>query len=220
MKVAKGAKAEIDRLQTKYLAASIEERARLLPELVQKFEEVFPRAVEINGRLIRDGSVLEAQFRHCLNYALARSDLSIEGKTDAMDDALVFFHAFKVLSDADPVAKEAAFQLALSALLVGLRTKPGPSGLEQLRAEFGRLGGKKGSEGRKERWPWRPHAEELALEAYSKDPDASNETLATEVVSGWKHERPKCPKHGTLSKYMSELRVSGVLPQRSRSLRN
>jgi hypothetical protein len=85
-------------------------------------------------------------------------------------------------------------------------------------AEIGRVGGKKSGERRRAGRQWVPHATELAEAASSRDPAASNERIAGAIADNWKLREVECPGHRTLSAFVSKLRASGKLPQRSGSL--
>lgn len=84
---------------------------------------------------------------------------------------------------------------------------------------MGKAGGKKSGAVRKENRPWKPHAAELAKEAYSNDGDVSNESFADAISDRWRLKEPECPGHRTLTTFVSELRKSGQLPQRRGSFR-
>jgi len=85
-------------------------------------------------------------------------------------------------------------------------------------ADIGRIGGKKSGEVRRAGRKWVPHATELAEAASSRDPAASNERIAGAIADNWKLREVGCPGPRTLSTFVSKLRASGKLPQRSGSL--
>jgi hypothetical protein len=93
----------------------------------------------------------------------------------------------------------------------------------QMRSAMGKAAGKKSGAVRKENRPWRSHAEELALEAYARDPSRSNEALAVEIFFSWRLNpdkgETKCPSVATLKRFVAELRRCGKLPPRTGSRR-
>jgi hypothetical protein len=99
---------------------------------------------------------------------------------------------------------------------------PGKQDLETARAkahyEMSSAGGKRSGIARREKRAWAQHASELAIEAHTREPSLSNERIAAKISDNWKLENPNCPGSRTLSKFISELRKSGSLPQRSGSL--
>jgi hypothetical protein len=213
---------EFNKLQQQYFDATIDERNRLWPNFIRAIRETYPGFLEEFEHKFRNGDYLMAMFGQCMKRLLARPDLNAGRKTNAQEDAAVFMAAFDELKHADSRSRELAFELAIRALFTGLRVGLNQDEVEKLRAgaraEFSRLGGKKSGEARKKGRPWTPHAEKLALEAHSANPNASDETLATEVAASWKL-KSQYPSHRTLTQFMSELRKSEILPQRSRSLR-
>jgi hypothetical protein len=85
-------------------------------------------------------------------------------------------------------------------------------------AETGRVGGRKSGEKRRGDRAWVPDATKLAKEAYSRNPAASNDNIASEIDSNWKRSDVEPPGHRTLSEFVSGLRGTGELPQRRPSL--
>jgi hypothetical protein len=83
-------------------------------------------------------------------------------------------------------------------------------------AEIGRTGGRKSGEVRRAGRKWVPHATELAEAACSREPAASHGRIAVLIADNWKLREVDCPGHDTLSKFVSELRASGQLPQRTK----
>ena len=65
---------------------------------------------------------------------------------------------------------------------------------------------------------WIIHANEIAQAAYLANPARSDESIASEIDAGWKLHEVACPGHRTLTVFVSDLRTSGLLPQRSASL--
>ena len=106
------------------------------------------------------------------------------------------------------------------ALFLGLRAGLKTDEVAKLRAEVfretGREGGKKSGAVRKANRPWASHAMELARGA---DASASNEKIACAISDRWKRADVDCPGIRTLAEFVSELRASGRLPQRTPSLR-
>jgi hypothetical protein len=92
-------------------------------------------------------------------------------------------------------------------------------GRREVRVELARKGGRRSGAVRKAGRPWVPHATELALIAYSKYNNLSDEKIATAISDCWKLEETDHPGHRTLTKHVAELRATGTLPQRSGPLR-
>jgi hypothetical protein len=89
----------------------------------------------------------------------------------------------------------------------------------EARSRLGSSGGKKGTASRQlKRAAWTKHATQLAQEAHSRDSNLSNEKMAAAISDHWKLEKPGYPGNRTLTSFVSELRNSGQLPQRSGSL--
>jgi hypothetical protein len=82
-------------------------------------------------------------------------------------------------------------------------------------AEIGRVGGKKSGESRRASRKWVPHATMLARAVCSRDPAASNEDIAVAIADEWKLHDVDYPGPKTLSRFVSELRANGQLPQKS-----
>jgi hypothetical protein len=82
-------------------------------------------------------------------------------------------------------------------------------------AEIGRAGGKKSGESRRASRKWVPLATTLAQAAYLREPAASNEDIAGEIADKWNLREVNYPGPKTLSRFVSELRASGQLPQKS-----
>jgi hypothetical protein len=89
---------------------------------------------------------------------------------------------------------------------------------DALRAQV--AGGKRGGHrsGEVRSWrnkPWAPHAIELAKTIVGELPNASDGTVALEIVTRWKLEKLP-PSVRTLEKVVSELRKTGELPTRAK----
>jgi hypothetical protein len=214
---------EFNKLQQQYFDATIDERNRLWPDFIRAIRETYPGFIEEVEHKFRNGDYLMAMFSQCMKRVLARPDLNAGRKTNAKEDAAVFMAAFDELQQVDPHARGLAYELATRALFTALRVGLNPNEVENLRAEarseVGRKGGMTSAPARQvKRSLWTPHATELAMEAYSRDPNASNETIADAISDNWKLKTPKCPGHRTLTKFVSELRPE-ILPHRTGSLR-
>jgi hypothetical protein len=111
--------------------------------------------------------------------------------------------------------RDFVLNLIWAALSLGLNSGHSQEWIERAARESG----KKSAPVRKANWPWTEHATELAQRVCSLDQTLSNGKIASEVEGQWKHKAPKCPVHRTLENFISELRINGTLPQRTRSLR-
>ena len=214
---------EFNKLQQQYFDATFDDRNRLWPNFIRAIRETYPGFLEEVEKKFRNGDYLMAMFGQCMKRVLARSDLSAGRKTNAQEDAAVFIAAFDELQQFAPPARGLAYELATRALFTALRVGLNPDEVENLRAEarseLGRKGGKtSGPRRQAKRSLWTPHATELAMEAYSRDQNASNETIADAISDNWKLKTPKCPGHRTLTKFVSKSRPE-ILPQRTGSLR-
>jgi hypothetical protein len=163
-----------------------------------------------------------------MERVLARPDLSASRKRNAQEDAAGFMFVFDELEREDlgpKEMKELAFELATRALFTGLRAGLSPEEAEkiELHAEIGRkvvtggrTGGKEsGKTRRRENKPWAQPATDLAKVICAELPDRSNETVAVEIVSRWKLQRPP-PGVRWLETFVSELRKAGTLPKRAK----
>jgi hypothetical protein len=214
---------DFDKLQQRYHDATIDERNRLWPDFIPAIRERYPGFLEEVDRKFRNGDYLRAILEECMKRVFARPDLDGGRKANAQEDAAVAMAVFDEFQQADSRWRELAFELATRTLLTGLRVGLNPDEVENLRAEarseLGRKGGKASGPGRQaKRSLWTPHATELAMEAYSRDSNASNETIADSISDNWKLKTPKCPGHRTLTEFVSELRPD-ILPQRTGSPR-
>ena len=214
---------DFDKLQQQYHDATLDERNRLWPDLIRAIREKYPGFLEEVDHKFRNGDYLRAMLEECMKRVFARPYLDGGRKANAQEDAAVVMEVLNRLQQVDPYARELAHELGTRTLFTGLRVGLSPDEVENLRAEarseLGRKGGKTSGPGRQaKRSLWTPHATELAMEAYSRDLDASNETIADAISDNWKLKTPKCPGHRTLTKFVSELRPE-ILPQRTGSLR-
>lgn len=64
---------------------------------------------------------------------------------------------------------------------------------------------------------WEPHAKEIALAVRKEQPGSSQDTVADEIGARWKLESPAAPKHRTLVRFISRLKMNGELPPRAGS---
>jgi hypothetical protein len=123
--------------------------------------------------------------------------------------------------------RSGVLNLIWAGLYIGMTSSPGllPEDIERFHAQarlaMSRAGGKGSAIAREEkRRRWMPQATEVARAAYSRNPAASNETIATEISADSTVKTLGCPRHRALTNFVSQLRKCGYLPQRSGSLRN
>jgi hypothetical protein len=88
-----------------------------------------------------------------------------------------------------------------------------PDARREALAEFSSKGGR--AETRKSR-PWHKPAVELAKVACSKNPNASNSRIASEIEDGLNAQNVKGrPEHRQLETFVSKLRKTGVIPKKA-----
>jgi hypothetical protein len=212
---------ELRALMGQYYAAPAAEREPILKAFSEKAHGLHPDWRETVERSRRDGVYLRALFIHTLKGARARADLTEFEQLQIKDLEAEFVTIFDTFSVASPMVAERAFKLALAVQEMALiaRFRPEEVLKFKLRAqvEGGERGGKKSGEARRrENKPWARPATDLAIVIYAELPDASDETIAVEIMSRWKLERPLHPGVRTLKRFVSELRKAGKLPKRAK----
>ncbi len=161
------------------------------------------------------GEHVEGLFNLALHEVLDRKDLDETTKDKVREDAHTFLVLFENFREAPELSRlrGAIFEFAGIALRTGLQAGLSPVEVENLRSKFSQ-GGKNSAAGREARWNWRPHATDLAKEAYDGDPQLSDGKIAEAIKANWKLMDPECPGFRALEIHVSKLRRSGVLPRR------
>ena len=177
------------------------------------------RNLKRNDLSIVNWGFLEEVVEHLLRDILDRDDWPEHTKLHARFCAFLIKDAVREARNA--VSGNVVLNLIWAGLSLGMNSGLSADGVEMLYAEarstMGSAGGRKGTPARRaKQLAWRAHATELALEV---DPNLSNEKIANLISDGWKHEDPKCPGHKSLTDFISELRESKKLPQRTGLLR-
>jgi hypothetical protein len=210
---------ELRALMEQYYAASAGEAEPILEAFIRKARALHPDWRETIERSERDGTILRAQFIHALKEARARPGLTEFEQFQIKDLEVRFVTLFDELLAAPPAARESTFTLALATQEMEMIARLGLKEAEKRRrramSEGGRKGGKNSGKTRKENRPWVPHATELEKVIRTTFPDASDETVAVEIVTRWKLETPLPPTVRTLEKFVSEFRKPGTLPKRA-----
>jgi hypothetical protein len=222
-------------LQEEYFEASIEDRDRLRPTLVQKMRDAYPEAAAILEKIVGDGSFLLAMFKHCLRSALARPDLSNRQKNNIIEDMLDFYFMHWQLGNAKDgrCARETAVELARAALFVGAMAGRDPDEIEKLRkrfmAEHQRKAAAKGAESRRDK-PWQGFAKAEALHIHTvhealhihKVHPGFLAEIARRIQNSdeWKSGKFEIVEHQQLCKYLSNLVDKDELPSSMKRRRN
>lgn len=168
-----------------------------------------------------DSAAVSRAVEAAVGSALAHRALTEETKNELLFDAKRL--ALGIRSFRNAPSRGAVYRLVLSALFVGLRASLQADEVDSLsarvRSEMGRRGGKKSGSVRRASRRWLPHATQLAIEACECGPNASHEAVAGKISDCWKIADINCPGIRMLAKFVSDLRSTGQLPQRSGSLR-
>ncbi|HZZ24024.1 MAG TPA: hypothetical protein VFE60_16220 [Roseiarcus sp.] len=212
---------ELRALMEQYYAASAGEAEPILEAFGKKAKAVHPDWRETIEGSERDGRILRALFVHTLKEAQARPDLTEFERFKIKELETEFVALFDAFLAVSPAVREAAFRLASTTQEMEMIARLGLEEAEKRKrralSEGGHRGGKASGKVRsRENKPWAGHAAELAQVICAELPDASNEKVAVEVVSGWKLETPLPPTARTLEKFVSELRKAGTLPKRAK----
>jgi hypothetical protein len=208
---------ELQRLQEQYLQASVNDRDRLLPTLIQKLRDAYPRAVEAIETTVRDGSFLLAMFKHSLKSALVRRDLDERRRANTIEDARDFYRAYSEISTASNglCTRESAVDLATNALFVGLTAGLDPDEIEKLREQFmserQRQVAEKGVEARRNK-EWRKFAKDEALRLHSINPLLTLTDITEKIIKAWEPLKFEKVKQQQLFRYLSRLLDKGELP--------
>jgi hypothetical protein len=210
---------ELRALMEQYDAAPAGEAEPILEAFIRKAKALHPGWRETIERSECDGRILRAQFIHALKEVRARPGLAEFEQFQAEDLEVKFVTAFDALLAAPPAVRESAFTLALVTqemeTIARLGLKEAEKRKRRAMSEGGRRGGKNSGKTRKENRPWVPHATELEKVIRVEFPDASDETVAVEIVTRWKLEaRP--PGVRWVSKFVSKLREARTLPKRTK----
>ena len=210
-------KNELERLQEEYFQASVNDRSRLLPTLIQKLRDAYPSAVEAIETTIRDGSFLLAIFERSLRSALARPDLDERQRTNMIEDAQNFYRVHSEIINASNglCTREIAIELATNALFVGSTAGLDPDEIEKLRArllsESQREVAKKGVEARRNK-EWQKFAKDEALRLHAANRSLMLTDIAEKITDEWKPLKFEKVKQQQLFKYLSELMAKNELP--------
>jgi hypothetical protein len=81
-------------------------------------------------------------------------------------------------------------------------------------SEGGSKGGLQSGKVRRESREWVSHAEEIAKKYVAKNPEKSQDDIATEISHGWKVAEVGAPGHDTLKKHVATMIKEGRLPRR------
>lgn len=184
-------------------------------EKIDELAANYPDLLQSLAAAHESGQHVEGLFHLALIAALDRKDLDDNAKDEVRAGADVFSALFEIFREAPQLSRlrRAIFEFAGIALLTGLQAGLSPTEADTLRSGWVQ-GGKNSAAGREERWPWKPHAEALAKEAYKRDPSLSDGKVASEIEANWKLADPVCPSHRSLEAFVSKLRKDGVIPQR------
>jgi hypothetical protein len=211
---------ELRALMEQYYAASAGEAEPILEPFARKAKALHPDWRETIERSERDGRILRALFIHALKEARARPDLTEFEQFKIKDLEIEFVRIFDAFLATSPAVREAAFRLALAAqgmeMIARLGLEEAERRKRRAQSQGGQKGGKNSGKTRsRENKPWARHATDLAKVICAELPDASDETVAVEIVNRWKLETPP-PGARWLAKFVSELRKAGTLPKRAK----
>ena len=210
------------KLQQQYHDGTIDERNRLWPNFIRVIRETYPGFVEELEHKFRTGDYLMAMFGQCMKRVLARPDLNAARKTNAQEDAAVFFAVLDELNQADPRSRELAVELAIRALFTGLRAGLSPREIEELqrdaRSETGRPGGKASTKTRHEKAEtWKKWVTDQAPSMRGKHPTFAQEDLADKLIALALTKKVDVPDRSAVVKHLSALERTGQLSERTRS---
>ena len=206
---------EFNKVQQQYFDATIDERNRLWPNFIRVIRETYPGFLEELEHKFRTGDYLMAMFGQCMKRVLARPDLNAARKTNAQEDAAVFFAVFDELNQADPRSRELAVELAIRALFTGLRAGLHPDEVEKLHKGARTKLGRKGGKAPKREKPWEADVKKIAQRSAAKNAKASNPQLvqAIRAECGAQGKKPPASDR-TLLRRVAKWRRTGDLPSR------
>jgi hypothetical protein len=214
---------ELGALMEQYEAASAVEGEPILKAFVETADVRHPGWRETFERAEHDGVILRALFIASLKEARARRGLTERDQLEMVELEAEFLMHSEVFSLTAAVSATAQGAIRLASvvqkmeMIARLGLEEAEKRKRRAMSDGGRDGGTNSGKARaRENKPWAPHATELARAIYSELPNASNEKVAVEIVSGWKLETPLPPTVRTLEKFVSELRKARKLPKRAK----
>jgi hypothetical protein len=205
-------------------AKTTSEREAAFERLCTEMKENHPELIQGLFEADRSGFLLLVMSLQVLESIDDRKDLSQADKNGVASDAQEFMSIFNAVSDSPSgiCPRELVFRFGMDALSLGLSAGLSPEKLRELRAgmltEHQTALSLKGVESRIAKIRWRAHAEELAIAAAARDPNASNESIAAEIVARWKLKEVPHPGRRHLSTFITGLRTCGKLPEKTGSL--
>jgi hypothetical protein len=175
------------------------------------------RRLKLNDLPIVNERFLKLVVKHLLRRILDQGDMPEHMKRNARFCAFLIANALREARNAPN--RSLVLNVIWAGLDLGSTSPISVEGVEmfyaEARSKMSSAAGKKSGADRRANRRWTAHAAELAKEAYALDQSASNEKIAESISDNWKLGNPECPGHRTLTKFVSEQRGSGKLPQRT-----
>jgi hypothetical protein len=161
----------------------------------------------------QSGLYLLMMFYYARESISNRKDLSQAVMEGADSEAQEFLSMFNAVRDArgGVVPRELVFRFSMVALSIGLGAGLNPEELCKLQAKRQMELSLKGVEARLVKIKWHTRAEELAIAAFERQPEAKNADIVRAIRGGWKLDERRCPTDRTLSTFVTKLRNCGKL---------
>lgn len=208
--------AAVEKLKTllhRIATSPVAQRENLAREAAQELNETEPQMVEMIAKWGRDGLPLEELFKFAFGSVLSRADLADEEKLDAFNDAIEFKACLNVIraTQRSLVSKEIAIRLAMSALIVGLRSGLKPEEIDMVLRGLQSKRGKQSASRRKQKHArWAAQAELLTNEVRKEHPKYSQERVADAIMERWSAKaEDKPPGRRSLVRLISKLGKAG-----------